>query len=222
MPPSRAGLRACPYGSAANFVAPERMFSMGYDIDQKFQRPDMHAARLSQRRLPQVDVDGATYFINFNLAPGTPDLDEAERTIVFDALEFFHMKRYRLHATCVMNDHVHVVARLREGVTRSQVTHSWKSFTANRLQREHGRTFDVWQEESETRVLRNWFELVQKTVYTVQNPVERWPNIKDYRWMKFYGFDGAGADACPTIEALLETWNKVGQARRPALLDETM
>jgi hypothetical protein len=192
-----------------------RMFGMGYDIDNRFQKPDLLSAWSYRRRLPHLRVDGGTYFINFNIAPGKRDFAPDERTIVFDAFQFFHLKRYRLHAACVMNDHVHVVARIFEGIDLSSVTHSWKSFTANRLQREHGRSFDVWQDESEDHVVRDWFELLQKTLYVLDNPNDRWPGIRDYAWVKFYGFDGVGAEACPSIEdirQLLESMKRSDDA----------
>ncbi|WP_194722828.1 hypothetical protein [Noviherbaspirillum malthae] len=62
--------------------------------------------------------------------------------------------------------------------------HSWKSFTANRLQREHGRVGAVWQQESFDRIVRDEAEWLEKIQYIMNNPLKRWPELKTYQWVK--------------------------------------
>jgi len=55
-------------------------------------------------------------------------------------------------------------------------THSWKSYSANQLQRKHQRTSGVWQGESFDRIARNQHEIDEKIRYILRNPFRRWPN----------------------------------------------
>ncbi len=82
-----------------------------------------------------------------------------------------------------MNDHVHVLLSTMEPYRLEDVIHSWKSFTANRMQRDHGRRGRVWQDEYLDRMVRDEQELVQKSDYIQGNPWTRWPNLEAYRWV---------------------------------------
>ena len=53
--------------------------------------------------------------------------------LVVDALLRFDGQRYRLHAWCVMPNHVHVLATPLGRRRLSSIVHSWKSFTATKL-----------------------------------------------------------------------------------------
>lgn len=53
--------------------------------------------------------------------------------IVENALLYFHDERYAVLAWCVMPNHVHVVYATFGQHTPATVQHSWKSFTANRI-----------------------------------------------------------------------------------------
>lgn len=99
------------------------------------------------------------------------------------ALRNFENKRYRLVAFVVMNDHIHVLMTTIEPFALQDVLHSWKSFTANRLQREQGRRGRIWQQEYFERTVRDEHELAQKFDYIRSNPWARWPEIESYRWV---------------------------------------
>lgn len=60
--------------------------------------------------------------------------------VVAGALKHFDGSRYRLHAWCVMPNHVHVVFQPLDGHTLPEILHSWKSFTAKQTNRLLGRT----------------------------------------------------------------------------------
>jgi len=141
------------------------------------------AERYYRRRLPHWRADQAIYFVTFRLAEAQPDLELAERELVASALRYFDGKRYRLTAFVVMNDHVHVLLSTMEPHRLEAVIHSWKSFTANQMQREHGRHGRVWQGEYFDRVVRDEEELVQKFEYIRGNPWARWPQLESYRWV---------------------------------------
>ncbi len=139
-----------------------------------------------RRRLPHIRADGAIYFTTWRLRPG---LSNDERDEIAAAIRHFDGTRYRLHAYVVMNDHVHVVVEPSRDVPLATIVHSWKSFTANRLQRTHGRSGAVWQEEYFDRVIRDDGEYEQKCDYVLHNAFKRWPEIDGYRWCWVIGSD---------------------------------
>ena len=136
------------------------------------------------RNLPHWRMDGAVYFVTWRLYPGRPELQADERRKVADALCCFENKRYELYAYVVMDDHVHVVLRPGENHALEQIVHSWKSFTANRLQRENARVGAVWQQESFDRIVRDENEWMEKIQYIMNNPLKRWPELPEYAWVR--------------------------------------
>jgi REP element-mobilizing transposase RayT len=81
--------------------------------------------------------------------------DERVRQEVEDALQFFNRKRYNLHAFVVMPNHVHVLFEIFTGFPQNNVLHTWKSFTANVVNKALGRQGRLWQDESWDRLIRN-------------------------------------------------------------------
>jgi putative transposase len=140
-----------------------------------------------RRYLPHWRMDTATYFVTWRIHKSQPDLTPAERTTVVQALQHFDEERYSLLAYVVMNDHVHVVVTP-FGLALEKITHSWKSYTANALQRMSGRLGRVWQDECYDRIMRNEEELLQKAKYTINNPWKRWPELEDYAWVGWKNF----------------------------------
>ncbi|RMH25768.1 MAG: hypothetical protein D6693_08315, partial [Planctomycetota bacterium] len=151
--------------------------------------------RISRRRLPHWRMDGATYFVTWRLRSSQRELSESERSLVVDALRHFDGERYDLIGYVVMNDHVHLVVRPYEGCELSGLLHTWKSYTANRMQRETGRVGAVWQDESFDRIVRDEDEYFEKLGYILTNPQRRWPGIQEYAWVGVCD-SGAGLRAC--------------------------
>jgi REP element-mobilizing transposase RayT len=141
------------------------------------------ADRYYRRRLPHWRYQEAIYFVTWRLGIAQADLNPSERDLVASALKEFDRMRYRLTAFVVMNDHVHVLLNVTEGFRLEDVIRSWKSFTANRMQREHGRRGRVWQDEYFDRIVRDEKELEQKFEYIRGNPWARWPQVEEYRWV---------------------------------------
>jgi REP element-mobilizing transposase RayT len=75
-------------------------------------------------------------------------------------IRHFHGERYRLYAYVVMNDHVHVIFTPGPGQEQGSIVRGWKSFTANRLQRVHGRTGSVWLKDYYDRIVRDEEDLL--------------------------------------------------------------
>ncbi len=92
--------------------------------------------------------------------------------IVEGALLHFDAERYRLLAWCVMPSHVHVVVEQSEGCPLAQVVHSWKSFTANAVNKTLGRRGAVWQREYFDRFMRDNDHLSTTIHYVEYNPVD--------------------------------------------------
>jgi REP element-mobilizing transposase RayT len=141
---------------------------------------------IKRRRLPHWSLAGSTYFITWRLRERTADLAPAERDLVVESLLHFHKQRYRLLAYVVMNDHVHVVVRPLPEFDMSKLLHTWKSFTANRINELRGRSGALWLDERYDHLIRDEPEFVQKVDYTITNPVRRWPGIKDYQWVGWF------------------------------------
>ena len=103
--------------------------------------------------------------------------------MVSDALWHFDGERYRLHAWCVMPNHVHVVVTPLAGRTLSSIVHSWKSFTATEANQHLGRRGSFWMQEYFDRAIRDEHHFRSAVEYVEHNPVnaglceapEDWP-----------------------------------------------
>ena len=82
-----------------------------------------------------------------------------------------------------MNDHAHALLFVHEDWKLEQILQSWKSFTANQMQRKFGRKGSVWQKDTFDRIVRNDAEWLEKQQYIMNNPFKRWPEITDYKWV---------------------------------------
>jgi REP element-mobilizing transposase RayT len=78
----------------------------------------------------------------------------AARKIVTDALEHFETVRYALRECVVMPSHVHAIVSPIMGHGLSDIIHSWKSYTANQINRMLGRTGKLWQKEPFDHIVR--------------------------------------------------------------------
>jgi len=147
------------------------------------------------RRLPHWRLRGATYFVTWRTHTSQAPLSAAERDLVFSAVRHFEGARYTLGAHVVMDDHVHVVVTPHEPHGLTAILHSWKSFSANALRRQHGRSGRVWLAEAFDRILRDDRELEEVSHYILTNPRKRWPALAEYRWVAPNGLvdpDGPG------------------------------
>lgn len=100
--------------------------------------------------------------------------------LVAGALGYFDSKRYRLLCWCVMPNHVHVVAKLFPGIPLASVLHSWKSFTAHKVNQVLGRRGPLWAREYYDHLVRSPEELARITRYVLNNPIKA--GLKNWRW----------------------------------------
>lgn len=101
--------------------------------------------------------------------------------LVVEALRHFDGQRYRLHAWCVMPNHVHVVVEPLAGYKLPDLLHSWKSFTAKAANRVLMRTGGVWQEEYYDHLIRDETDYAHALRYLLENPVDA--GLNDWPWV---------------------------------------
>lgn len=92
--------------------------------------------------------------------------------LVESALLHFDGERYRLLAWCVMPNHVHAVALQHEGWPLAKIAHTWKSFTANAINKVLARNGAVWHREYFDRYMRDDDHLSATILYVENNPVD--------------------------------------------------
>ena len=92
--------------------------------------------------------------------------------IVKYAFLHFDGKRYNLGKWVIMPNHVHFLVTPLKGNSLQQITHSWKSFTANEINRKLNKTGLLWQSESYDHIIRNEKQLKAIEEYIINNPVK--------------------------------------------------
>ncbi len=96
--------------------------------------------------------------------------DPRNAGIVRAALGFFNGQRYVLDEHVVMPNHVHVLVKPLSGHGLVGILHTWKSYTANQLNRRRGRTGQLWQHESYDHIVRHDLEMQAIRRYIRDNP----------------------------------------------------
>ena len=96
--------------------------------------------------------------------------DSRTAQIVAGALRFFDGERYHLDAFVVMPNHVHALVQPMGNHSLSEILHSWKSFTANEINRVTSRNEELWMHESYDHIVRDWEELLNWRRYIAGNP----------------------------------------------------
>ena len=92
------------------------------------------------------------------------------RKIVADALEYFDGERYLLHSYVIMPNHVHVLVEPFGENKIGEILHSWKSFTANEINKQMGSSGAVWRRESYDRIIRDEEHYQNVLRYIADNP----------------------------------------------------
>lgn len=102
------------------------------------------------------------------------------RDIVVNGLRHFDGQRYDLHAWVVMPNHVHVLLSLEESSQLGKVVSSWKSYTANELNKVLDAQGAFWQEDYFDRMIRDADHFVRCVRYIRRNPAKAGLNANDY------------------------------------------
>ncbi|HHQ42212.1 MAG TPA: transposase [Chromatiales bacterium] len=123
-----------------------------------------------QLRAGRIEGPGTTHLLTTVTAGRRPWLRTGEAAaIVLEALRWLHEhRRVALHAAVVMPDHVHLVATTFRPLP--SVMHSFKSYTANRLNRCLGRRGPFWEPGYHDRGLVGERDVRHAIAYVAQNP----------------------------------------------------
>jgi len=116
--------------------------------------------------------------------------------VVESALRHFDGERYWLGSFVIMPNHVHALVSMEGDESLAQTLHSWKSFTAQGINRALGRSGQLWQEESFDHIVRSAEELRAVERYIGENPAQG--AVKEGRFWVGAGRaqdDSAGRDA---------------------------
>ncbi|MCO5051843.1 MAG: alanine--tRNA ligase-related protein [Verrucomicrobiae bacterium] len=199
----------------------------GYQPVPSGNLPDgVPGATYTKRNLPHFEKPWAIYAVNFQTHGGR-ELTSAARDIAFDCILHWRESRYRLIATCVMPDHVHLIIQpgIKERATTgepifwslTEILHSIKSFSAKEINKLDNTSGTLWQAERFDRYLRSDAELQEKFHYICKNPWtakivdERTP----YRWLWTQDIEAAQPYIPPSSLPYASTTGQVAQPNRP-------
>jgi REP element-mobilizing transposase RayT len=151
--------------------------------------------------LPKSSIDRITRAIDFNedndhrfsyhlerlldSGAGQCYLARAEiASIVAESLKKFDQLRYRLHAWCIMPNHIHAVMQPLNEWTLAKIIHTWKSYTAKQANILLAREGEFWQREYYDHLIRDSKDLARIIEYVHKNPqkagLTNWP----WLWIK--------------------------------------
>lgn len=100
------------------------------------------------------------------------------RSKVEESVRHFDGERYVQHSFVIMPNHVHLLFSLAEKVALADLLHSWKSFSANRINKLLKKVGQVlWQKEYFDRLIRDWKHFGNCVRYIRNNPVK--VNLRD-------------------------------------------
>ncbi|MCF8305762.1 MAG: Eco57I restriction-modification methylase domain-containing protein [Ignavibacteriales bacterium] len=131
-----------------------------------------------------------------------PDISK----IVADALNHFNNQRYVLDEWVIMPNHVHILFKPLGENKLPDILHSWKSFTANEINKVTGNKGQLWMHESYDHIVGNENALHAIRNYIRQNPVKA--NLKEGEYLLSRSRDASDTltksrDASGTFEARL-------------------
>ncbi|MDP0492199.1 MAG: class I tRNA ligase family protein [Verrucomicrobiota bacterium JB023] len=90
--------------------------------------------------------------------------------LLAEALQHFDAERYFLHSYVIMPNHVHLLVTLPPEEDLDKVMHSWKSYTAKKINAHEGTEGSVWQREYYDRIIRDEDHFANTLKYIEKNP----------------------------------------------------
>ena len=136
----------------------------------------MQSFQTSRRNLPHWQEPGRVYFITWRCKTGQR-LSPEEQTITLSAIRYWDSIKWTVYAAVILPDHVHVLAQplsIQEGgvVNLTEILHSIKSFSSQKINQQREEKGSLWQEESFDRIVRDEAEFLEKWQYIRNNPLK--------------------------------------------------
>ena len=143
-----------------------------------------------RRTLPHLQRDYKPHFLTFCTYQRW-NLPNWARDIVLKCCLKDDQRKFDLHVTVVMPDHVHMIFTPLTDQQRgrvfslAEITGGFKGVSSHRINQQLARRGLIWQGESFDHVLRSSEQLDQKIAYVMDNPVRRGlvARHSDYRWL---------------------------------------
>ena len=86
-----------------------------------------------------------------------------------------------------MPNHSHIIFKPLGDWRLYQILHSWKSYTANRINEALGTSGQFWFHEGFDRIVRDWAELERIRLYIRNNPVKAGLKEGEYALLRGVG-----------------------------------
>jgi len=130
----------------------------------------MPELKITRRRLPHWEIDGAVYFITFRVAHGS--LSASEMSIVLDHAKIKDGEFYDLYAAVILPDHVHIILKPYSGYGLKGIMKGLKGTSARQINKARNSNGSLWQDEWFDRIMRDEDELLEKQQYMLNNSVK--------------------------------------------------
>lgn len=137
----------------------------------------------ARRHPPHEEVPGGISHITWRLHRAQAGLTADERTVVLETLRRDHGTRCVIHASVIMDDHVHVLLGGLPGGTTAQLARSWMSTSSRRVICRSTRSAPLWQAEYYQRWIASPRLVPICAEYIPANPSRKWPGITGYPWV---------------------------------------
>jgi len=119
------------------------------------------------------------------------------------ALRHFDGQRYHLGEYVVMPNHVHALITPIGDHQLSEILHSWKSFTANTINKREGLSGAFWQKEYFDHIVRTPDQMERVILYIKQNPVPRSEQDLQVLYDETFRIEKKEASGGPSRSAIL-------------------
>ncbi len=169
----------------------ERLLRERTELERQATLRDGVLAKEEEQRLAHLHSEKIESYLDAGQGSCWLNLPDIAQ-VVIDNLLHFSDDRYRLHAWCIMPNHVHVLVEPLPGFRLADIIHSWKSYTAKAANKILRRTGDFWQPEYYDHLIRDEADYAHAVRYIEQNPVKA--GLKDWRWVN-RGTGGSPVDS---------------------------